>query len=59
MRALHPPAFNHLKSEMCPIASLDDRYWARSGRSQACPLLGDERKRNFGTFRSVDDPKLT
>jgi hypothetical protein len=29
---------------------------AQSGRSQPCPLLGDERKRDFGTFRSVDDP---
>jgi hypothetical protein len=32
---------------------------AQSGRSQACPLLGDERKRDFVTFRSVDDPERT
>jgi hypothetical protein len=30
---------------------------AQIGRSQPCPLLGDERKRDFGTFRSIDDPR--
>src|SRR5215204_6375366 len=29
---------------------------AQSCRSPACPLLGVERTRDFGTFRSVDDP---
>ena len=29
---------------------------AQSCRSRACPVLGVERKSDFGTFRSVDDP---